>query len=114
MAEDAATVAPHVYKVVFENERARVLEVRMKPGESTSIHSHPDYVVYLLSGGKVRFTSPSRGKRRSGAPSRREPVAEGGGARHRQHRDDRSSRALLRAEIEVVPKDSSRRAALAA
>ena len=59
MAEDAAKVAPHVYKVVFENERARVLEVRMKPGESTTIHSHPDYVVYLLSGGKVRFTSPS-------------------------------------------------------
>ena len=59
MAEDAAKVAPHVYKVVFENERARVLEVRMKPGESTSIHSHPEYVVYLLSGGKVRFTSPS-------------------------------------------------------
>ena len=59
MAEDAAKVAPHVYRVVFENERARVLDVRMKPGESTSIHSHPDYVVYLLSGGKVRFTSPS-------------------------------------------------------
>ena len=59
MTEDAAKVAPHVYKVVFENERARVLEVRMKPGESTSIHSHPDYVVYLLSGGKMRFTSPS-------------------------------------------------------
>jgi quercetin dioxygenase-like cupin family protein len=59
MAEDAAKVASHVYKVVFENERARVLDVRMKPGESTTIHSHPDYVVYLLSGGKVRFTSPS-------------------------------------------------------
>ena len=59
MAEDAVKVAPHVYRVVFENERARVLDVRMKPGESTSIHSHPDYVVYLLSGGKVRFTSPS-------------------------------------------------------
>ena len=59
MAEDAAKVAPHVYKVVFENERARVLEVRMKPGESTAMHTHPDYVVYLLSDGKVRFTSPS-------------------------------------------------------
>ena len=59
MAEDAAKVASHVYKVVFENERARVLDVRMKPGESTTIHSHPDYVVYVLSGGKVRFTSPS-------------------------------------------------------
>ena len=59
MAEDAAKVAPHVYKVVFENERARVLEVRMRAGENTAIHSHPDYFVYLLSGGKVRFTSPS-------------------------------------------------------
>ena len=59
MAEDAAKVAPHVYKVAFENERARVLEVRMKPGESTAMHSHPDYIVYLLSSGKVRFTSPS-------------------------------------------------------
>jgi hypothetical protein len=25
MAEDAVKVAPHVYRVVFENERARVL-----------------------------------------------------------------------------------------
>lgn len=59
MAEDAAKVAPQVYKVLFENERARMLEVRMKPGESTAMHSHPDYLVYLLSEGKVRFTSPS-------------------------------------------------------
>jgi hypothetical protein len=40
MTEDATKVAPHVYKVVFENERARVLEVRMKLGESTTRHSH--------------------------------------------------------------------------
>ena len=59
MAEDAAKVAPHAYKVVFENERARILEVRMKPGEHTDMHSHPDYVVYLLGEGKVRFKSPS-------------------------------------------------------
>ena len=59
MAEDAAKVAPHVYKVVFENERARVLEVRMKAGESTAMHSHSDYVVYVLGDGKVRLTSSS-------------------------------------------------------
>ena len=59
MAEDAATVAPHVYKVLFENERARVLEVSLKPGVSTSMHSHPDYVVYVLSDGRVRLTSSS-------------------------------------------------------
>ena len=43
MAEDAAKVAPQVYRVVFENERARVLEVRMEAGASTAMHSHPDY-----------------------------------------------------------------------
>jgi len=59
MAEDAARVAPHVYKVLFENERARMLEVRMQPGDSSAMHSHPDYLVYMLSGGKVRFTTPS-------------------------------------------------------
>jgi beta-alanine degradation protein BauB len=59
MANDAATVAPHVYTVVFENERARVLEVTMEPGASSEMHSHPDYVVYFLSAGKAKFTTPS-------------------------------------------------------
>lgn len=59
MVEDGAKAAPHIYKVVFENERARVLEVRMKPGQSSAMHSHPDYVVYVLDDGKVRFTSGS-------------------------------------------------------
>jgi hypothetical protein len=32
MAEDATRAAPHVYKVPFENERARILEVTLEPG----------------------------------------------------------------------------------
>jgi quercetin dioxygenase-like cupin family protein len=59
MAEDATKVAPHVYKVLFENERVRILEVAMEPGARTEMHAHPDYFVYLLSAGKVRFTAPS-------------------------------------------------------
>ena len=59
MADDAAKVAPHVYKVVFENERARVLEVTMEPGARAEIHSHPDYFVYFLAPGKVKFTNAS-------------------------------------------------------
>ena len=58
MADDAAKVAPHVYKVLFENERARVLEVTMGPGDRTEMHSHPDYFVLLITAGKVRFTTP--------------------------------------------------------
>src|SRR5712691_8247685 len=59
MANDAAHVAPHVYKVLFENERVRLLEVRMKPGDESAMHSHPDYLVYALGGGKVKLTAGS-------------------------------------------------------
>jgi quercetin dioxygenase-like cupin family protein len=60
MADDATRVAPHVYRVLFENERVRVLEVTMQPGERSDMHSHPDYFAYVLGdGGAVRFTMPS-------------------------------------------------------
>ena len=59
MAEDAVKVAPEVYKVLFENERVRLLEVRMEPGGRTEMHSHPDTLIYGLSGAKVNFTAPS-------------------------------------------------------
>jgi quercetin dioxygenase-like cupin family protein len=59
MADDAAKVAPHVYKVLFENDRARVLEVTLEAGARTEMHSHPDYFCLLLDAGKVTFTTPS-------------------------------------------------------
>src|SRR6266542_1673918 len=59
MATDAATAAPNVYRVIFENERVRALEARVKPGESSALHGHPNYLVYTLQGGRVTFTSAS-------------------------------------------------------
>ena len=59
MAKDAVEVAPQAYKVLFENERLRLLDVRLAPGASTELHSHPDYLVYTLEGGKVRLTDAS-------------------------------------------------------
>ena len=59
MARPAAEAAPHVYKVAFENDRLRLLEVTMSPGAESELHSHPDYLVYALSGGKVRLTGAS-------------------------------------------------------
>ena len=56
MGKDAASAAPDVYKVVFENDRVRLLEVRMKPGAASALHSHPDYLVHALTSGKVRLT----------------------------------------------------------
>jgi quercetin dioxygenase-like cupin family protein len=58
MTEDAVTIAPHLYKVVLENERVRVLEVRGNPGEKTALHSHPAQVAIGIADSKFRFTSP--------------------------------------------------------
>jgi quercetin dioxygenase-like cupin family protein len=59
MADDAAQVAPHIYNVIFENDKIRVLEVSMEPGARSEMHSHPDYFAYVLRDGRVRFTDES-------------------------------------------------------
>jgi quercetin dioxygenase-like cupin family protein len=56
-AQDPVKVAPSQYKVIFENDRARVLDFRLKPGEKSPMHSHPDYITYIIAGGQIRFTT---------------------------------------------------------
>ena len=40
MDYDAVSVAPEVYRVIFENERVRVLDVTAEPGEKSPMHGH--------------------------------------------------------------------------
>ena len=49
MSRDPAVTNPDHYKVVFENERVRVLEYLDRPGDKTTQHEHPDSVMYTLS-----------------------------------------------------------------
>jgi hypothetical protein len=44
------------YKLVLENERVRVLEYRDSPGQRTSPHHHPNYVLCALSAFKRKLT----------------------------------------------------------
>jgi hypothetical protein len=37
---DAVIAAPKYHKLLFENERVRLLEVRIPPGEITPVHTH--------------------------------------------------------------------------
>jgi quercetin dioxygenase-like cupin family protein len=37
---DAVIAAPDHHKVIFENERVRVLELKVKPGEIVPVHTH--------------------------------------------------------------------------
>ena len=49
MSADPTHTDSDKYKLVFENDRVRVLEYRDKPGDRTSPHGHPDSVMYTLS-----------------------------------------------------------------
>jgi beta-alanine degradation protein BauB len=55
MSMDPAVTNPDVYKVVFENERVRVLEYLDEPGHRTTPHRHPDSVMHTLSSFRRRL-----------------------------------------------------------
>jgi quercetin dioxygenase-like cupin family protein len=63
VAEDPTLTDPDKYKVVFENDRVRVLEYRDEPGQSTSPHRHPDSVMYTLSSFDRRLVAEDGGSR---------------------------------------------------
>ena len=69
LVNDAVKVAPDAYTVLFENERVRVLDVRMAPGQSSAKHSHPDGVWYVLALMKARFTSADGGAAEAEIPA---------------------------------------------
>ncbi len=58
MPDDPVIAAPNVYKVVAEDDRVRVLESRMGPGDKTAMHGHPKIVAVALTPANVRFTGP--------------------------------------------------------
>jgi beta-alanine degradation protein BauB len=53
---DPTDTDPDKYRVVFENERVRVLEYRDEPRAKTRSHDHPDSVMITLSGFDRRLT----------------------------------------------------------
>src|SRR5512139_3536196 len=55
MLPDPVRTDPDKYRTVLENDRVRVLEYRDKPGDKTTLHHHPDFVLYAQSPFKRRL-----------------------------------------------------------
>lgn len=54
---DPLLVGNGMYKLKYENERVRVMEVTFEPGQKIGMHSHPDHSVYFIEGGQVKITT---------------------------------------------------------
>jgi quercetin dioxygenase-like cupin family protein len=62
---DPAAVYPDNYRVLLENECVRVMDFRLRAGDTERLHRHPAHVLYVLEGFEIEFTFPdgSKGKR---------------------------------------------------
>lgn len=90
--QDAATVTPKVVQVKLENDRVRVLEFTSDPGDKEDWHTHPAFVVYVVTGGTLRMTTADGKSRdaefRPGDIKYREPTI---------HRTENIGKTTLRA-----------------
>jgi quercetin dioxygenase-like cupin family protein len=55
LTQDPVAIAPGIYKVLLDNERVRISEVKFKPGDKVGTHSHPDHAVYVMSAGTLQM-----------------------------------------------------------
>jgi len=55
MALDPTQTDPDHYRLVFENDRVRVLEYTDEPGARTHVHEHPDSVMVTLGSFRRRL-----------------------------------------------------------
>jgi quercetin dioxygenase-like cupin family protein len=55
----AHETSPEVYSVLLEDERVRILEMKLPAGQSDSEHVHSAEAVYFLNGGKANIHLPN-------------------------------------------------------
>jgi len=57
---DVMEVAKSGYNLLLENNKVRVLEIKLKPGEKSPMHNHPnDHVIYVVKDAKFKLNFPN-------------------------------------------------------
>jgi oxalate decarboxylase/phosphoglucose isomerase-like protein (cupin superfamily) len=54
---------PKDHKVLLDNDSVRVLEFRIRPGETSEMHWHPPNIVYSLGSARIIVKSPNQKSR---------------------------------------------------
>ena len=56
---DVMVAASSAYSLLLENDRVRVMEIRLKPGQTAPMHNHPnDHVVIVKNDAKLKLSFP--------------------------------------------------------
>ncbi len=64
MAKHVTSVAPKMTKVLFENDRVRVIELNMKKGDKVGEHTHGAYFAYAVTPFDYKNTSGGKTERK--------------------------------------------------
>ena len=56
-SQSVTTISPVLYKALADTLNMRILEGTYKPGDSSIMHGHPDFALYVLEGSTVELTS---------------------------------------------------------
>src|ERR1700693_3394164 len=72
-AQDVVQYGVKHIKVLAEDDKVRVLHFTPSKGDKTPVHSHPETVLYVIKGGKIRTTLPVL-KLKAGQTPLRPPV----------------------------------------
>jgi quinol monooxygenase YgiN/quercetin dioxygenase-like cupin family protein len=54
--QDPVSLYPNNYTVLLENERVRVMDFRLRRGDTERLHRHPAHVLYVLEPFRIEFT----------------------------------------------------------
>lgn len=56
-SRSVTSISPNLYKKLSDTLGIRILEGTYKPGDSSMLHAHPDFALYVLEGSTVELTS---------------------------------------------------------
>lgn len=55
-SRSVTTISPNLYRKLSDTLNIRMLEGNYQPGDSSIMHAHPDFALYVLEGGTVELT----------------------------------------------------------
>jgi quercetin dioxygenase-like cupin family protein len=61
-SKSVTVISPAIYKQLADTLNIRMISGTYKPGDSSIMHAHPDFAMYILEGGTVELTAEDGSK----------------------------------------------------